>query len=327
MKPMIKNEKDILTPTVAAPSDGVPPEIVDKYYYGHRIAVSYDDAGKPIYSQIPLKQEDFLDPEEGDHFVQGTRHEQDVDDIKSIFRYIHQNNSSMKVYSDLKIDWGIVELSNPAPDVSVIPNVIDPNEPRSSFFVPDEGTRPQFMLEMVSPRYVKPDYEDKVNIYQQAGVEEYIIVDSGLRPWRDTIQYTVRGYRLQGGQYLEIQPNAQGWIYSAINDVWVGTTEAHDRFLVIDPQTDEEILSDEQRAQAEASARIEAEERAEEAEERAQAEASARIQAEERAAEAEERAQTEALARTQSEQRRREAEAELARLREQLSQGGLSDQS
>ncbi|MBV7336981.1 hypothetical protein KFU94_53890 [Chloroflexi bacterium TSY] len=92
-------------------------------------------------------------------------------------------------------------------------------------------------------------------------MEEYIIVDSGLRPGQDRVHYTVRGYRLERGQYAEIQPNADGWIYSSINHVWVGVTEACDEFIVVDAQTGEEILSDEERAEAESAARARAEER------------------------------------------------------------------
>lgn len=347
------------TAIAAPPTAAIEPvsqELLDKFYYGHRLAVSYDKTGQEIYTYQPLKQEDFLDPQEGDHFVQGTLHEQDVDDVKSIFRYIHTGNPRTTVYSDLKIDWGIPDLSKPAPDVTVIPDVVDPEKPRGSFVVPEEETRPIFVLEMVSPRYVKPDYEAKVDIYERAGVEEYIIIDSGLRPWRNEIAYTVKGYRMFEGCYVPIQPDERGWIYSVINHVWIGVTADQDHFFVIDAETNEEILSDEKRAalaeawaKAETVARTQAEEQAKaaqervtiealartQAEERVKAEASARSQAEEQTKAAQERAAAEVLARTQAEEQAKAAEerataaeqkqqaleAELALLRAQLAQG------
>lgn len=264
------------SPNGVAPAD-------DPFYYGHRWQPVLDEAGNLDYIEVPLTQEDFLDPQEGDHFVQGTLHEKDVEKIKSIFRRLHRHHPELTVYSDLKIDWGIQGLQNPAPDVSVIPNVVDSARPRGQFDVPDEGTRPIFVLEMVSPRFVESDYERKPNIYEQAGVREYIIIDSNLRDWDDEVSYTLEGHRLHEGRYVPIQPDERGWLFSEENGAWIGVTADGDEFFVIDAYSGEQVLPDleqievaEQRAIAEAAARTEAERRAQIAEERADAEAAAR---------------------------------------------------
>ncbi|MCP4107605.1 MAG: Uma2 family endonuclease [Desulfobacteraceae bacterium] len=57
----------------------------------------------------------------------------------------------------------------------------DPEKPRGTFSVPEEGVKPFFVLEMVSPKYRKPDTVDKPVIYRKAGVSEYIIADPGLK--------------------------------------------------------------------------------------------------------------------------------------------------
>ncbi|MCP4110792.1 MAG: hypothetical protein GY749_35570, partial [Desulfobacteraceae bacterium] len=98
------------------------------------------------------------------------------------------------------------------------------------------------VLEMVSPRYRRPDTVDKPVIYRKAGVSEYIIADPGLR--KNEISYTVRGYRLIGNRYVKISPDPQGRIYSRTTDVWIGTNESRDRLVVYDGQTDEPILPD-----------------------------------------------------------------------------------
>jgi len=85
--------------------------------------------------------------------MQGTRHEKDTDKIKGIFRQLYRDDPTVAVYSDCKMIWGIEELSNPAPDLSVIPFVNDPDKPHGSFDVVAEGTRPWFVLSMVSPTY------------------------------------------------------------------------------------------------------------------------------------------------------------------------------
>jgi hypothetical protein len=150
-----------------------------------------------------------------------------------------------------------------------------------------EGTRPRFILEVVSPRYRQPDRDSKVAIYEQAGVEEYFIIDSWLKD--DRVSYEVLGYRLENDIYVEIQPNQKGWLFSQVNNIWVGVSEDQHRFFVVDRQTNQPILPAEKRAEAEA-ARAEAEAARAEAETaRAEAEAEARQQAEARAAELETR--------------------------------------
>lgn len=174
--------------------------------------------------------------------MQGTLHNDDTEQAKSIFRHLHEEDPTAAVFSDLKMVWDIEGLSQPAPDVAVIPDVKDPDKPRGEFDVAVEGTRPRFALEIVSPRYRKPDREDKVAIYERAGVEEYVIIDSWLR--EGEVSYEVLGYRLEAGAYTEIEPDEQGWIYSAVNDVWIGVSEARDRFFVVDGRTGERILPD-----------------------------------------------------------------------------------
>ena len=298
----------------------VPDTTVTESNGAYRVLINYDETGQEIYSYQPLTEADFLDPQEGDQFMQGPRHEKDTTDATSIFRYLYRDDPNTVVLSDVKILWGIKGLSVPAPDVAIIPNVGMPEEELpSSFDVLEYGTRPRFILEIVSPNYRKADREDKVKIYAQAGVGEYIFIDSNLRK-SGRVSYEVRGYLLTGHQYWPIPQNDKGWIYSAANKVWIGPNEARDGFIVVDTRTGERILPDrlradaaEEQAQAEAQARAEAERQAAEAEERAQAEAEAR-------AEAEQKAQTEAAARAEAEEQVQSMMAELARLRQLLKQ-------
>jgi Uma2 family endonuclease len=325
----------------------------DPFRYGTRVSISYDENGEMIYTELPLTLEDFLDPQEGDHFLQGTLHYEDVGKAASIFRHLHRNDPTTAVFSDLKMIWDIEGLPQPAPDVAVVPNVKTPEKHRGSFDVAVEGTRPQFVLEMVSPEYREPDRQKKVGIYEAAGVEEYIIIDSWLAG--GTVSYEVLGYRLvEGNFYTEIPPDERGWIYSVTNRVWIGISEERDGFFVIDAQTGERILPAEvareeaehqaqveaearqiaehqaqaeaearqiaeRQARAEAEARQAAEHQAQEAERQAQAEAEARQVAERQAQEAERQAQAEAEARQVAEHQA-QAEAEARREAEQQAQ-------
>jgi Uma2 family endonuclease len=301
---MALKEQAVLLPPVT-PSK----EVDDPFYYGHRVAITYDKTGRKIFTYQPLKPEDFLDPQEGDHFVQGTLHHEDAGKAEDIFRRKHAATPHVLIAYDLKMVWGIPGLPEPCPDVAVIPHVKDPDKPRQEFDVVREDTRPSFILEVVSPRYRDKDREDKVAIYEQAGIEEYVIIDSWLRD--EKVAYEVLGFRLVDGEYVEIQPDPRGWIYSATNDVWIGVSEERDEFFVVDAQTGERILLANERAEAaERQAQTEAAARAE-AEARARAEAAAR-------AEAEARARAEAAARAEAEAQAQALAAEVARLREAL---------
>ena len=237
----------------------------DEYYYGYRTDIRYDENGNALFSYRPLTPEDFLEPEEGDVYMQGNLHVNEVIRLRSIFRHYLKNRENVTVYCDMKIEWGIDGLPNPAPDIVIIKDVKEPEKPRGTFYVPEEGAKPFFILEVVSPRYRNEDIDKKPEIYRKAGVSEYIIADPGLRD--NKISYTVYGYRLIGSRYIKIHPDSRGRIYCQTLDVRIGPSEFKDRLIVYDGQTDEEILSDEERAAAESKARMLAEIRADSAEE------------------------------------------------------------
>ncbi len=274
-------------------------DMEDEFHYGFRTVV---DGESGESHQVPLTPDDFLDPEEGDHFMQGTLHELEVDRLRGIFRFHLRDREDVTVYCDLKIEWGIPGVSNPAPDVSVIRNVTDPGRPRGTFSVPDEEGRPIFVLEVVSPRYRSQDINDKPEIYRRAGVFEYIIVDPHLSG--DKVAYEVTGHRLIGNRYISIHPDDRGRIYSQTTDVWIGPTESKDGVIVEDGQTGEPILPDMERADAEAG-------RADAEAGRADAEAKARKAAEEQANIEAKRANAEAK-RANAEAKRADVEAKQA---------------
>ncbi|MCP4351377.1 MAG: Uma2 family endonuclease [Desulfobacterales bacterium] len=240
-------------------------DTVDEYYYGYRTVIEHDKKGKTVFRYVPLAPEDFLDPEEGDVYMQGTLHTEDVGKLASIFRFHLKEHGNITVYSDLKIEWGIEGLKNPAPDISIFEDVKDPSKPRGVFSVPEEGVKPFFVLEVISPRYRKEDIEKKPAIYRKAGVSEYIIVDPGLK--NNEISYTLKGYRLLGGRYVKIKPDKKGRIRSKTANIRMGVSESGDRLIIEDGITGELLLCDTERAEAEAEARKQAEIRADKADE------------------------------------------------------------
>ncbi|MCP4107604.1 MAG: hypothetical protein GY749_19020 [Desulfobacteraceae bacterium] len=70
------------------------------------------DGGESV-SYRPLTLDDFLEPEEGDVYMEGSLHEKDIVSLKSIFRSHLKNRKDITVFSNLKMEWGIGNLENP----------------------------------------------------------------------------------------------------------------------------------------------------------------------------------------------------------------------
>ncbi len=332
-----------------------PPPSIDKFPYGWRLKTKTLPSGDKIDYEVPLTIDDLLEPQLGDCMIQRDRHLRSNTNLFTVFDNRYANDPSVGVFSDLKMVWGIPGLKEPAPDVAVVPNLQNQDEEadRPTFKVLQEGTRPGLVIEVMSPGYPGDDTE-KVDIYEQAGVQEYFIIN----PHSEKVipYYEIRGYQLVGGKYKLITPDKQGRLLSQTTGVWFGVYQKGRRLKLRDAHTGKWLLNAreteaalltetkarqkaEERALAEAAARIaeaaariaEAAARLE-AEKRAQAEAKARLEAEERAQaeakarlEAEERAQAEAEARLEAEKRaqaeaaaRLETEAQIQALKKRL---------
>lgn len=224
----------------------------DNFYYGRRQIINYDKTGQPSYTYVPLTEADFLDPQPGDEFTHGAQHAQDLRQLRRIFQHLYRYNPLIAVFSQLKLGWNGENLPQPAPDLMIVPNVTEPDRPRTIFDIATEETRPRFVLEVCSPRLAGVDLDSKAAIYQQAGVAEYFIVDAGLRetalPADDKSQtvrhYTISGYRLEQGQYITLAPDADKRIFSKTNKVWIGPTAEGDDFIVVDQRTGQRIVPD-----------------------------------------------------------------------------------
>lgn len=215
------------------------------------------------YREEPLPPDAFLDPQEGDHSIQGTEHDFCVIDLAARLRHYFRNDPTRAVYSDVKIKWGMAGLKEPAPDVAVIPDIRDRDRPRQAFHVPKEGTRPSLVIEVVSP-YQDGDETDKVEIYRRAGVAEYLIVKT-FEPL-GVVNYSVQGYRLVDGCYRPMLPDARGRLLSRATGLDFGTEPGHRGVVIVDAATGEPLLGAaalEQRWRQEAEQRQHAEERAE----------------------------------------------------------------
>ena len=314
----------------------VSPEEADPFYYGWRYERVELPDGTIRVDTIPLPAERFLNPQMGDFFVQGDKHYSLADSIHDSYENRYDNDENVTVFSDLKMIWGIPGLDQPAPDVSIVPNVKNLGKHRRSFKVLEEGTRPTLVVEVTSPRY--PFDEAKIPTYEQAGVEEYIIVDPHWGDAKNELEFS--GYRMVQGSYQPMVKDDQGRLYSHATDTYLyfepGEVDEVTSYIT-DGTTGERMLDSKgsHRARlAEIKERQAAEERARQATEQAEAEASERRLAEERAKEAakqveaeaserrlaEERVEAEVAERRAAEERANEALAKIAQLEALLAQ-------
>ena len=74
-------------------------------------------------------------------------------------------------------------------------------EARNGYMVSEQGKPPDFIMEVASRRTANEDREEKKDYYEGLGVGEYWLFDSEGRFYG----FVLRGYRLVGGRYEEIE--------------------------------------------------------------------------------------------------------------------------
>ncbi len=289
---------------------GAPNNPIDPFPFGWRIVERRLPNGEIDIDHIPLSEEDILDPQLGDVMPQSDPHLKLAVSIYNRFDKRYQNDPTTGVFCDLKIIWGIPGLSGPAPDLAVVPNLTrDKHANRGSFAVIEEGTRPTLVLEIVSPQYPGDDTR-KPEIYEQAGVPEYIILDPHLENTR--LNYELIGFKLVQGQYVRMIADAQGRLLSEATGVYFGLGKSQRELILTDAISGERLLTD----QEEYVARMKAEQHAVQSSHRAQQES-------ERAERETQRAERETQRANEEHQARLAAEAEIARLRALLQKNNL----
>lgn len=258
----------------------------DPFRYGTRWKRVRLPNGEMIDQPTPLTPDDLLDPQPGDEVPQSDPHSEVTNALYELLKRHFAPLADVKVFSDMKIEWGIPGLPGPSPDVMVVRG-LSRRKGRTIYKVAEEGAIPCLVVEVASysdAEVYKNDHEKKVEIYQRARVPEYLIVDPPLPP-EDGM--TITGYRLApNGKYRRIKPDSQGHLHSETTGLFFAPSEDESMVRVGDAATGEWLLTP---SEAEAAQKA-----------------------------AEERAAREAQARKAAEERAHSAEAETARLRAEI---------
>jgi len=124
----------------------------------------------------------------------------------------HAHRQDAYVAADMFLYY---ERGNPracrAPDCMVCLGVRH-NQERKSFKTWEEGVVPSVIFEVSSDQTFTEDLHAKRDVYAMLGVAEYFLFD----PVGDCLDPRLRGFRLIGGEYQELEPEADGGLTSQI---------------------------------------------------------------------------------------------------------------
>ncbi len=200
--------------------------------------------GEILDEQVPLTADDLLDPQSGDQVGQSQPHWECLFLLARLLDSYYHGREDVTLAVDLKMLWGIPGLQEPAPDMAVIQGVRRKFDPaRMCFDVAKEGVRPCLILEVAAadPEIRRNDYEKKVEIYQQAGIPEYMILDPPTPVTEGRL--LLLGYRLsRDGKYQCIEPDSQGRLLSETTGLLFGVGENGQTLRIFTAQTGERLL-------------------------------------------------------------------------------------
>jgi len=157
-----------------APAAG---EQSDPFRYGWRYRRTVGADGAVRFEQVPLRREDLLFPEEEDVHLTSDRHERIIDYLRNSLEATLDERPDAVVLRECNVRWRDPALCSPRPNLMVIFGVRQRRN-WSTFDEAEEGTRPAIIIEVTSPSNWEDDLEAKLEHYDQAGLECYIVVDN-----------------------------------------------------------------------------------------------------------------------------------------------------
>jgi Uma2 family endonuclease len=213
-------------------------------------------------SILSLKHEIDYPESDGRPMGESDDHRDEILDLIAALKKRYMANADAYVAGNVFLYY---EEGNPravvCPDVFLVRGV--PKKKRRTYKLWLEGRPPSFVIEVTSRSSRQEDGEDKKNVYERLGVEEYFLHD----PLGEYLLPRLRGFRLVGGRYRAMASNPDGSLESKVTGLTL-RSEANNLRLQ-DAATGEPLLWVEEvqhRLEEETAARSAAEARAEQAE-------------------------------------------------------------
>ena len=196
----------------------------DPFRLGYRIQVL--EPGGEI-EWIPLTADDLLDPQPNFESCQDGPHSSMLVNLYEMLKR-HFKGQDALVLPVMKLIWHIPGLPEPAPDIAIIRGIRELEDHDQWYFdVIETGIRPSLIIEiaiMLDPEARQNDYDKKVEIYERAGIPEYLIIAPATHLTDNRLVLT--GYRLGGdGRYQQIDPDTEGRLLFRSVDLSFGVAE------------------------------------------------------------------------------------------------------
>ena len=156
-----------------------PPALTrDPFAIGWRPVTTKQPDGTLHTVEVPLTEEDFLYPQEEDRFMLTQHHIRATMYLTLAIESANRNRPAIKVFAEHRIDWQKEDLRPNGPDISVFDNYPHPIDMfRGTLPVADEGVQPLLVIEVTSPSTRHIDVGRKLQVYHDAGVPNYLILD------------------------------------------------------------------------------------------------------------------------------------------------------
>ena len=197
----------------------------DIYRYGWRDISTRMPDGTRRFTQMPLTLKDCLHPQEGDHIVNSSDHNDIIDYLKMVLRTSLYKDAMVLVSDDLGVYWDDPRYDHHSPDLAVFFGVRDRDRFWPSFNVAEEGVKPTVIIEVVSTNVRTNDVDEKVEHYHDLEIPFYLIVDHES----EDSPRTLIGYQYTPLEYVPMPRDKQGRVWIAPLNIWV---EAKERSVV-----------------------------------------------------------------------------------------------
>ena len=205
---------------MSEPEQKVTEREADPFWLGTRYLKEVGPDGEVRYREVPLREEDLLFPQEGDRLVVNDSHVQNMLYLRGALDILLRDRPDAKVFSDHVIDFGIEGLQPLGPDVVVFVGMKEPWHARSGTFRAAEfDARPLLVIELTSPDTRPKDLSPKRDLYFEAEVPFYAIVDHG--PRGDWSPVVLRGYRAALEGYAPVETDEKGRLWLSPLNLWL----------------------------------------------------------------------------------------------------------
>lgn len=191
----------------------------DVYRYGRRYTKCIDEDGNEYIEESPLRYEDLLHPEEGDELVVVPGHSKDTHRLVDVLDKYEPPGKTFVVLDDMNVDLGLPGIKAIRPDIAVyeVDRIPDDFENLGTFHQVEHGGHPRLCIEVTSDSTRLNDLDPKFHLFEQAGFEQYIIVD---RAHPESPQ--LAGYLLRNNQLQPQETDERGRLWLSLYQVWLG---------------------------------------------------------------------------------------------------------